>query len=105
MATVEIDLDLDRDRIRTVLKETYDIGRELLGVDFDIPAEVFVSQIEPYLGSNRVTFPVFLSLPSKRYPDLKIEVNLRGAKVFARIPSHARNHPKQVLLNRYLKNL
>lgn len=100
-----IDVDLNRDRIKTVLKEAYSVGQELLAVSFDISADAFVSQIEPYLGSNRVTLPVFLSLPSKRYPDLKIEVNLRRAKVFARIPSHARNHPKQVLLNRYLKNL
>lgn len=101
----DIYLDLDRDRIKTVLHETYDTAEDLLDTTFDLSIEEFVAQIDPYLDSNRVSVPVQIRLPSKKYPQLHIEVDLRRGKVFARIPSHARNHPKQVLLNRYLKVL
>lgn len=98
-------LDINRDRIKSVLSETYTICAEQLNVEFDKTQEEFVRQIDPYLDSNRVSIPVFLELPSARYPGLRIEVNLRRQKVFARIPSRKRHHPKQVLLNKYLKVL
>jgi hypothetical protein len=101
----KIEFDLDRDRIRAILTEAYKAAQETLGVAFHIPSEEFVASVEPYLKSNRVSIPVMLSLPSDHYPGLQIEVNLRRCKVFARIPSHRRNHPKQVQLNRYLKAL
>lgn len=97
-----IELDLDRERIYTVLRETYEICRERLETDFDISVDDFVKSINLFLDSNRVSYTVPLRLPGKKYPGLAIEVNLRRAKVFARIPSRSRNHPKQVFLNRYL---
>ena len=98
-------LDLDRQRIRDVLSETYRIAAEVLETEFNITSEEFASKIEPFLGSNRVSLPVFINLPSRLYPDLKIEVNLRRQKVFARIPARKGNHPKQVLLNHHIKVL
>jgi hypothetical protein len=101
----EIILDLDRERIRTILKESYTACEDLLGVKFEISQEEFVSKINPYLDSNRVSIPVRIDLPTRKYPGMVIEVDLRRKKVFARIPSHRRNHPKQVYINRYLKSL
>lgn len=98
-------LDINRDRIRKVLSETYRACSELLNVEFEISEDEFVKKIDPYVDSNRVSLPVSINLPSRLYPDMLIEVDLRRAKVFARIPSRARNHPKQVLINRYLKAL
>lgn len=101
----EIFLDLDRDRIRSVLSETYRSCKDILGVSFDITEGEFTSRVEPYLDTNRISTPVLIDLPCGKYPGLKIEVNLRRAKVFARIPSRRRFHKKQVELNRYLKAL
>lgn len=98
----EIYIDIDRDRIRSILFEAYDsIGDLLGGVTFNITKEEFLAQIEPFLQSNRVSLPVALPLPSKRYPMLRIEVDLRRCKLFARV------HPKskQAHLNYYLKAL
>lgn len=94
-------LDLDRDRIKTVLREAYEISRDFLEVEFIISADEFVAKIDPYLNSNRVSLPVTLDLPSKRYSLMKIEVDLRRKKVFARL------HPpsKQATLNHMLKSL
>jgi len=101
----EIVLDLDKNRIRSILSETYRAASELLNVEFDISEEDFVCQIEPFLISNRVSIPVSIRLPSRMYPSLSIKVDFRRAKVFSRIVSRARNHPKQVLLNRFLNSL
>jgi hypothetical protein len=94
----KIVLDLDRDRIKTVIREAYKISREFLSTEFQISVDDFVSKINPYLDSNRVTIPVTLYLPSKKYPGMKIEVDLRRKKVFARL------HPpsKQATLNHML---
>lgn len=102
---MEIRLDLDRNRIRTVLQETYDIAKDVLQCEFNITAEEFISKVDAYLVTNRINIPVRIDLPCRKFPGLVIEVDLRRAKVFSRIPSHARNHPKQVLLNRFLKAL
>lgn len=100
-----IQLDLDIDRIRTIVRESFKTVKDVLDIDIEITEDTFVSTIEPYLESNRVTIPILLDVPNQKYPGMKIEVNLRRAKVFARIPSRRRAHPKQVLLNRYLKVL
>jgi len=94
-------LDLDRDRIKTVIREAYNISQDFLVVDFSITVDEFVNKIDPYLDSNRVTIPVTIDLPSSKYPGMKIEVDLRRKKVFARV------HPpsKQAALNHMLKAL
>jgi len=94
-------LDLDRDRIKTIILEAYNISSDFLCTDFQITAEEFVSRIDPYLDSNRITLPIFLNLPSKKYPGMRLEIDLRRKKVFARL------HPpkKQALLNHMLKGL
>ena len=94
-------LDLDRDRIKTVIKEAYNISREFLVTEFSITADEFVSKIEPFIESNRITIPITLDLPTTKYPGMKIEVDLRRKKVFARL------HPpsKQATLNHMLKAL
>jgi hypothetical protein len=94
-------LDLDRNRIRTILQEAYIISKDFLGVDFSITADEFVSKINPYLDSNRVTIPVSLELPCKKFPGMRIEVDFRKKSVFARV------HPpsKQANLNHMLKAL
>ena len=97
----KIELDLDRDRIRSILSETYRVSEEMLGVSFDITAEDFVEKINVFLDSNRVTTPVALNLPSRQYPDLKIEVNPRKKSVIARMA----NKKKRIFLNRYLTKL
>ena len=102
----KIVLDVDKDRIRTILGETYKTVEDVLMVSPDISLEEFVSQVDKYLDSNRITnIPVYLDLPTPMFPGMKIEVNIRRAKVFARIPSRRRFHKKQALLNRYLKVL
>ena len=97
----KIFLDLDRDRIKTVIREAYKISREFLETDFLVTADQFVSGIDPYLESNRVSLPVQLSLPSKKYGEMRLDVDLRRKKVFARL------HPsgKQAQLNHILKTL
>ena len=94
-------LDLDRDRIKTVIREAYNISKEFLIVDFSITVDEFVAKIDPYIDSNRITIPVTIDLPSSKYPGMKIEVDLRRKKVFARV------HPpsKQATLNHMLKAL
>jgi len=101
----KLTLDLNRDRIRTVLRETYETCRTVLGTSLDISADEFVARIEPYLLSNRIALMIPLELSNSKFPGLTIEVDLKRASVFARIPSRARNHPRQVELNRYLKSL
>jgi hypothetical protein len=94
-------IDLDRDRIRTVVREAYKISSDFLVTEFLISADDFVAKLDPYLNSNRVTIPVSLELPSKKYPGMRIDVNFRQKKVFARV------HPpsKQATLNHMLGGL
>jgi hypothetical protein len=97
----KIELDLDRDRIRTVLFESYEICKDFLKIDFDIERDQFVSRIDPFLNSNRVSIPILLDLPNKHYPGMKIEIDLRRRKtrvwMFPKV--------KQALLNHMLKAL
>jgi hypothetical protein len=96
-----INVDLDRDRIKSILLETYNVCGETLETEFNITAEDFASKVNSYLDSNRVSTPVSIFLPSKNYPELRIDVNLRQKKIIARLG----NRKKQVLLNRYLTKL
>jgi len=96
-----ITLDLDRDRIHTILREAYRTIRDVHTLEFDISEDEFVSRIDPFLDSNRVSIPVQLMLPSKRFPELRIEVDLRRRKLKARMASAK----QQALLNHYLKIL
>jgi hypothetical protein len=96
-----INLDLDRDRIKSILSETYRICGETLETGFDITSEEFASKTDIYIDSNRISTPVFLNLPSRNYPELRIDVDLRKKKVIARLG----NRKKQILLNRYLTKL
>jgi hypothetical protein len=73
----------------------------MLDVEFHFTEEVFVSQIDKYLDSNRVTIPVTIALPSDKYPDLHIEVNLRKKSVIARM----KNRKKRIYINRFLTQL
>lgn len=91
-------LGIDRDRIRIILREGYEACQELLATQFDITVDEFVAKIDPHLESNRISTPVQVYLPSKNYPELFIEVDLRRKKLIARMS----NKKKQVLLNRYL---
>ena len=92
---------MDRARIKAVLSEAYTACKDTLCVDFDIEQDTFVSKIDTYLDSNRVSTPVQLRLPSHKYPELVIEVNPRRKSVFARMA----NKDKQIFLNRYLTKL
>ena len=97
----KIELDLDRDRIKLILSETYSICKDMLEVEFNTTVDDFVKQINVYLDSNRVTGSVLLSLPSRPYPELRIEVNLRKKSVIARMV----NKKKRIFLNRVLTKL
>lgn len=97
----KIELDLDRDRIKSILLETYHICEDMLEVSFLITAEEFVSKIDPFLNSNRITSSVLIHLPSEKYNDLNIEVNFRKKSIIARMS----NRTKRILLNRYLTKL
>jgi len=97
----KIELDLDKDRIKSVLSETYSICEDMLGVSFNITVEEFVKKIKIFLDSNRVSTPVLLNLPSRQYPELIIEVNPRKKSVIARMA----NKKKRIFLNRYLTKL
>ena len=101
METGDITLDLDKVRIKDVLSETYRGCSDLLGTRFHETAEEFASRVDVYLDSNRVSIPVMLPLPSRNYPELTIEVDLRRRKVFARMASRK----KQALVNHFLKTL
>jgi|GEM_PF-3009468 hypothetical protein len=95
-------LDIDRNRIRTILAETYKIAKDYLEVkEFNITSEQFVDQIEPYLECNRIAIPVRINLPCTKYPGILIEVDFRKKKVFARTS----NKQKQAMLNHFLKAL
>lgn len=98
----KIELDIDRDRIRSILGDAYNNCRNVLEVEFKISAEDFVSLIDKFLASNRVaSVPVKLNLPSQKYPELMIEVNIQKKSVIARML----NRKKRILLNRYLTKL
>lgn len=97
----KIELDIDRDRIKSILIETYRVCADTLEIEFSITVEEFVSKIKPYLDSNRVTVPVCLNLPSRKYPEMLIEVDIRKKKVIARMA----DRKKRILLNRYLTKL
>lgn len=98
-------LDLDRERIRTIVSEAYTICQSTLETDFLVSVEDLLSKVNMYLDTNRISIEIRLDLPSRKYPGMVLEINLQKKKIFARIPSHARNHPKQVLVNRFLKAL
>jgi len=97
----EFIIDLDRDRIRTIVREAYKISSDFLVTEFLISVDDFVDQLAPYLDSNRVTIPISLELPSKKYPGMRMDIDFRRKKVFARV------HPpsKQATLNHMLKVL
>jgi hypothetical protein len=97
----KIELDLDRDRIRTVLAEAYEICKDFLNVAFDIEKDQFVSRIDPFLNSNRVSIPILLDLPNKSYPGMKIEIDLRRRK--SKVWMFPKS--KQATLNHLLKAL
>lgn len=97
----KIELDLDRDRIKSILYETYKVCSDTLKTEFIITVDEFVSRINSYLDSNRVCVSVLLNLPSRKYPEMKIEINLRRKKVIARMI----NRKEKILLNRYLTKL
>lgn len=97
----KIELDLDRDRIKAVLTETYSICKDMLEVQFNVTVEEFVEKVDVFLGSNRVSTPFLLNLPSLKYPELKIEVNPRKKSVIARMT----NKKRRIFLNRYLTKL
>jgi len=97
----QIVLDLDRDRIRAIVRESYTAVRDMLSTDPRVTEEAFVASIDPYLNSNRVTNAVTLYLPSKQYPEMRIEVNLRRKSVIARMA----NRKKQAYVNHFLTNL
>jgi hypothetical protein len=97
----QINLDLDRTRIRDVLLEAYKGCSDLLEVTFNDSPEAFVSKINPYLDCNRITIPVQVSLPSRKYPELVLDVDLRRKKVFGRMASRS----KQAMINYFLKTL
>ena len=94
-------MDLDRDRIRTIVREAYKTSRDMLVTDPRVTEEDFVASIEPYLTSNRVSSAVTLYLPSKQFPEMRIEVNLRRKSIIARMA----NRKKQAFINHYLTNL
>ncbi len=97
----KIELDLDRDRIRTVLSEAYEICKDFLEVTPDVEKDQFVSQIDPFLNSNRVSIPVLIELPMKGYPGMKVEIDLRRRK--AKVWMFPKS--KQATLNHMLKAL
>jgi hypothetical protein len=97
----KIELDIDRVRIRDILAEAHRGCSDLLGVTFSITIEDLLMKINPFLDSNRVSIPVVLPLPSRKYPELMLEVNLRRRKIFARMQSGS----KQALVNHFLKTL
>jgi len=97
----KIELDLDRDRIKSILSEVYLTCKDILSVTFNITSEEFISQIDKFLNSNRVSISVLIPLPSDKFLDLKIEVNLKNKKVIARMS----NRVKRILINRYITKL
>lgn len=97
----EINLSIDSNRIREVLQETYTICTDVLETDFDITLEEFLSRIDLYLDSNRVSLAVQIHLPSRKYPELVIEVDLRRKSVIARMV----NKKRRIELNRALTSL
>jgi hypothetical protein len=97
----KIELDLDRDRIRTVLSESYEICKSFLCVNFEIERDQFVSRIDPFLASNRVSIPIQLNLPCRNFPGMKIEIDLRRRK--SKVWMFPKN--KQAILNHMLKAL
>lgn len=99
--TYKIELDLDRNRIKSILSEVYQTCKDILDVTFSFTSEEFVSQINKFLDSNRVSTSVLIPLPSDKYPNLKIEVNLRNKNVIARMS----NKKKRILINRYITKL
>jgi hypothetical protein len=97
----KIQLDLDRNRIRTILGEAYSVCKDTLETEFDISCDEFVSKIDPFLESNRVSTRVRLNLPSYKYPELFIEVDIRKKKLIARMAQDR----MRIHLNRFLTKL
>lgn len=96
-----ITLDIDSDRIRTVLREAYASLEDMLSPGFDITADEFVARVDPYLACNRVSIPVTVRLPCRKYPELQIIVDIRRRGILAKF----RNPKIQADVNRYLKTL
>jgi len=97
----KIILDLDLDRIRTIMHEAYKACADMLQVEFTITEDEFVARAEPFLTSNRISTAFPIRLPSKKYPEMVIEVNPRRKSVFARMV----NAKKQAYLNYFLNAL
>jgi hypothetical protein len=73
----------------------------MLGVKFFVSMDDFVAKVEPLLASNRVSTGMMINLPSKKYPEMLIQVDFKRKSVFARMV----NKNKQAYLNRYLTSL
>ena len=96
-----IALDINRERIESVLRETYTACSDMLSVLFTHSQDEFIARVMPYLSSNRISTKILLPLPSREYPEMQIELDPRRGKVFARMA----NSKKQAHLNHYLKSL
>jgi hypothetical protein len=93
-----IELDIDHHRLHDILEETYRICQDVLMVDFFVSQEDFIKSIDKYVECNRVSVPVRLPLPSKRYPELEIEVDPRKKSVISRMAERK----LRIHLNRFL---
>ncbi len=96
-----IRLDLDRNRIKEVVREAYEFCALNLNTEFNLTADEFVSKIDPYLDSNRVSTMVQINLPSRKYPELLLEIDLRRRSLIARMS----NRDTRIKLNRFLTEL
>lgn len=94
-------LDLDRGRIKEILREAYKSCRDLLSVEFLVSEDDFVSKIDPYLDSNRVSTDIRIPLPCPEHREMLIELDPRSKKVMVRLV----NRKLQARLNHFLGSL
>ena len=94
-------LDLDRDRIKGILREAYKACKDLLSVEFLVGEDEFVSKVDPYLDSNRVSTDIRIPLPCREHREMLVEIDPRAKKVMVRMV----NRKLQARLNNFLGSL
>lgn len=69
-------VDIDKDRIREIVTEALRMMHEYLEEEtFGRPDSQILEQLESIIGSNKVTTYFFLSIGSKKIPDLSLRVD------------------------------
>lgn len=80
----KISVDINKDRIREIVAEALRMIREYLQEDLGRTDEQMLAVLEDILVSNKVASWFFLSIDSKKIPDLMLRVDPKRREVLCK---------------------